>query len=380
MYTGTIKSRITVNASNFLGWRTDRKIVVIESDDWGSIRTPNKKAYNSMVEAGLNLNKSNYTAFDCLESNSDLEELFGLLTEFKDSTGRPPVFTPMCIIANPDFEKIRLSEFEKYYYECVSETCGKYPDHNRVMDLWRLGKSERLFVSELHGREHLNVSRWMKSLKNGNIGMLIAFDHFAFGANNFKSEALPEHLGAFHPESKSEIHSYIDILKTASELFYKILAYHPKCFIAPNKEDPKEVESYLHEIGIKYLTRSKLRSYPLGNGKFKKEINWLGKVNKLNQICLIRNCFFEPSSFGEFPSDINWVDNCLKEMNIAFSWHKPAVIISHRVNYVGTVDINHRDDSLRKLKELLTRMLKIWPEIEFMTSEELGDLITESRL
>lgn len=28
------------NFSNLPGWRTNRKIVVIESDDWGSIRMP----------------------------------------------------------------------------------------------------------------------------------------------------------------------------------------------------------------------------------------------------------------------------------------------------------------------------------------------------
>ena len=32
------------NLSNLPGWRTSRKIVVIESDDWGTIRMPSNKA------------------------------------------------------------------------------------------------------------------------------------------------------------------------------------------------------------------------------------------------------------------------------------------------------------------------------------------------
>ena len=33
----------------------------------------------------------------------------------------------------------------------------------------------------------------------------------------------------------------------------------------------------------------------------------------------------------------------------------------------------------RQLAELLTRMLKRWPDIEFMTSAELGDLIANEQ-
>ena len=62
-------------------------------------------------------------------------------------------------------------------------------------------------------------------------------------------------------------------------------------------------------------------------------------------------------------------------MEINFFWHKPANISSHRVNYIGFLHPENRENSLRKLEELLAKMLKKWPDIEFMTSEELGDLI-----
>jgi hypothetical protein len=32
---------------NLRGWKTKRKIVVIESDDWGSIRMPSPESFNS---------------------------------------------------------------------------------------------------------------------------------------------------------------------------------------------------------------------------------------------------------------------------------------------------------------------------------------------
>ena len=36
--------------SNIMGWCTNRKIIVIESDDWGSIRMSSKQAYNSLLK------------------------------------------------------------------------------------------------------------------------------------------------------------------------------------------------------------------------------------------------------------------------------------------------------------------------------------------
>jgi len=379
MYTGTIKSQLIVNASNLVGWQTKRKIVVLESDDWGSIRIPSKKDYDSMVRKGLDLGRSNYTSLDCLESNDDLENLFSLFGEFKDSTGRPPVMTPMCVMANPDFEKIKESGFSEYYYENFVETCKRYPNSDRVHNLWKQGISDRLFVPGLHGREHLNVIRWMHALKSNNMGLRIAFDHGSLGAVYYKGKPIPEYLGAFHPESSSEIKSFGEIIETAAYLFYLNCGYSPSCFIAPNKEEPKELEGVLQNTGVKYLTRSKMRKYPLGDNRFKLEFNWMGKRNGLGQICLVRNCFFEPSSWGEFNPNTNWIDNCMKEMGIAFLWHKPSIIISHRVNYVGSINPKYRDRSLRQLKELFTRMLKEWPDIEFLTSEELGELIAQSK-
>jgi hypothetical protein len=62
-------------------------------------------------------------------------------------------------------------------------------------------------------------------------------------------------------------------------------------------------------------------------------------------------------------------------MAIAFRMYKPAVICSHRVNYVGFIDQTNRDRSLKMLYQLFTSTLKTWPDVEFMTSDKLGRII-----
>lgn len=56
-----------VAQSYWRGWRCCRKIVVIESDDWGSIRTSSREAYDRLVAAGYPMGRSAFGA-DALET------------------------------------------------------------------------------------------------------------------------------------------------------------------------------------------------------------------------------------------------------------------------------------------------------------------------
>ena len=47
-----IRQTIRQNILNIPGWRTNRHIVVIESDDWGSIRMPSKEVYDKLKTYG----------------------------------------------------------------------------------------------------------------------------------------------------------------------------------------------------------------------------------------------------------------------------------------------------------------------------------------
>ncbi len=369
-------NQIRKNISNILGWSTKRRIVVFESDDWGSVRTRSKQDYDAMLMAGLDVDKNFFTKYDCLESNNDLERLFNVLSDFKDFTGRVPVFTPMCIVANPDFDKIAQSDFKEYHYKTLDHTLNDYPNHDRVLDLWKSGATSRLFVPALHGREHLNVRRFLKGLNDRhNPGLRISFNHNSIGVSSWKSKPIIEYLGAFYPESSLEIEDLQFILQDGINIFEKLCGYRPTQFIGPSKEPAKELDKTLAINGVKYLTQSKLRKFPRGGNKFSYEFNWVGKKNEFNQIYIMRNSGFEPTS--KIPS-VSY-ESCLNDIDIAFKWNKPAVISTHRVNYVGTISQNSADYGLQQLRKLLNEIIRKWPNVEFMTSSELGSFI-ESEL
>ena len=375
MYRNTWKSLLTVHASNIPGWRTKRKIVVIESDDWGSIRMSSLKAFDNLLKGGMREDRNHYNLYDSLESNKDLECLFETLSKHKDKNGRTPVMTGVNVVANPMFDKIKESGYREYFYEPYTETLRRYPEHDRVYDLWKEGIEKRLFVPIFHGREHLNVQRWLRALRSRHRSTLLAFENRVTGIyNGIHGEPIPNFQAAFDLDTMEDLPYMEEVLNTGLDLFEKLYGYRSRYFVPTNGPFNNSLEKVLNEKGVKYVNSGKIQREPLGNGQYKKNVRFLGQKNSLGQIYLTRNCFFEPSSM-ESPANTDWVGNCLKEIEVAFMWHKPATISSHRVNYIGFLHPENRDRGLKKLDELLSRMLKRWPDIEFMTSVELGDVI-----
>ena len=68
-------SSVKRNLINLAGWRTNRQIVVIESDDWGSVRMASKEAYKHFDELGYRVDECPYNRQESLESNEEMEIL-----------------------------------------------------------------------------------------------------------------------------------------------------------------------------------------------------------------------------------------------------------------------------------------------------------------
>lgn len=374
-----VKTNLIRNLSNIPGWSTRRKIVVIESDDWGSVRMSSKQAFERLKQAGIDESNNHYNINDALECNQDLELLYEMLVKHKDKNGRYPVMTGVNIVANPDFEKIKANNYSEYYFEPVSETLKCYPEHDRVYDLWKEGIQNRLFVPTFHGREHLNVQRWMNALRQGHKTTHVAFEQGVTGVySGIDGESVPDYQAAFDIDSLSDIEYQKEVLKTGLDLFEKLYNFKSEYFVPTNGPFNNSLEKVLSESGVKFINTAKVQQEPLGNGAFKKHVRFLGQQNQFGQRYITRNCFFEPSSM-EHSSNTDWVANCLNEIEIAFRWNKPAVISTHRVNYIGFLHPENRERGLKQLDLLLSKMLKKWPEIVFMTSVELGNHIADSK-
>ena len=362
--------RLIKNLSNLPGWRTNRKIIVFESDDWGSIRMPSKKAYRNLTKANSDLGdgvEGRYNQYDTLASAEDLSALFDVLQSIKDKNNHSAKFTALSLVANPDFQKIKESSFSKYHYENLKQTLERY-NRADAFSLWQQGKKADLFVPEFHGREHLNVQLWMRALRQKDEETLIAFENQVTGIN--RSGMKIEYQAAFDLELASDLTRQKNIIQEGLNLFEQLHDYRASFFVPPNGPINNELEKTAADNGIKYMSSPKIQTEVLGDGITKKHLRYLGKKNNYGQLYITRNAIFEPSGATN-----NQVESCLSEIELAFKFRKPAVISSHRVNYVGGIDEKNRTYGLKQLDSLLTRIQKKWPEVEFMTSSELGRII-----
>ena len=364
----TIKSSVARNLINIPGWRTKRKIIVIESDDWGAIRMPSIDVYSAFLKKGYRVDLTYFNRLDALESNDDLISLFEVLQKYRDSHGNHPVFTANILVANPDFNKIRDSDFKQYYYEHVIDTLKKYPNHDNVYNLWHEGIKKKLFLPQFHGREHLNIKKWMKALSYGSENMMFTFKSNTTysGSNDYSF------MGSFEQSSKGEFSDHIEIISDGLKIFKETFGYSSKTFIAPCYIWNSDLEETLYMHGVHYIQSSLFQELPYKKYYIqKRRIHYIGQKNKHNQLYLVRNCIFEPALINK----IDFVNYTLNSIAIAFKWSKPAIISSHRINYIGYLNENNRRNNLNLLSDLLQKILIKWPDVEFMTSDKLGDLI-----
>lgn len=367
-------NKIKKQAKNFLGWQTKRKIVVIESDDWGSIALKSKNTVKNLENKKISVPNTAFARFDTLESNTDLEELYQVLSKYKDRNGNPACITTCSIMANPDFERIEASGFNEYFYETFDKTYERYPNHNKSFEYLKQGISEKLVYPQFHGREHLNPVAWLQTLR----------DKGSYELELFKEQSLIElsgkktsgrfngYFAAFDYESEEELLGFEKVISEGQKIFEDKFGFRSKSFVAPTGIRSDRMDKFLvkndiiyHQLGQQFLPPSEVK-YAIRHRLF-------GATNSLGQLYWRRNGFFEPSRDRKR----DWVKETLLDADAAFKMNKPFVISSHRVNYVGGVSEENRSNGLKLLGNLLESILKIYPDVEFLNSETLGDEISK---
>lgn len=368
-----VKQALTHNLINIPGWHTRRHILVIESDDWGSIRMPSKKVYEELLGHGLHVDRDPYCRYDNLATVDDLTALYEVLQSVKDKNGRNAVLTANAVVANPIFDKIKESGYSEYFYEPFTETLKRYPSHEGVYEMWKQGIAAGIFHPQFHGREHLNVKKWLKVLQSGEEATFLAFVKGTFGLTATVAPAITtNYMGAFDSCEPEDLSFYKDSITEGLGLFKELFGYKSESFIATTYTWSPKIEPFLMDNGVKYLQGMIHQRVPLDGGNnfnYKKD-NFTGRKSGAGMVYITRNCFFEPSQLN-----IDSVSDCMRRIAIAFRCRKPAVIGAHRVNFIGNIVEANRTNNLKALASILKQVVRKYPDVEFMSTDELGQII-----
>ncbi|MDN3555229.1 hypothetical protein [Halomonas maura] len=371
-----IKDQALSIYTNMRGWRTKRKLVIFESDDWGAIRMPSRKVYKSLLTEGVRVDRSLYDRLDCLENLNDFMALMNVLADHRDITGSSPVFTLNTVMGNPDFEAIENEGFERFAHQHLFDSYRYY--HGEDLEpYWNAAISQGLIQPQFHGREHLNSILWLRDLRQGFKETCVAFRHRFYGLTTTTSSCWQKHYkAAYWAETPEEMAEINRIVSDGLRIFENTFQFKSKTMVACNYVLPKELEMHLAKEGIAMIQtqRGYVQPSPKAGGKPRICHRFTGQKNQFKQRYSVRNVLFEPY----LNSESDWVGLVLADMAQAFRFGKPAVICTHRINYTSGMDSAHRNHSLKLLDLLLKAISKRWPDVEYMSSDDLVAVIASS--
>lgn len=371
-----LSSFLRQSATNFKGQKLSQKIVVFESDDWGSIRTPKTSIDSLLNQYNIDKTKNPYLLYDHPASAGDVSALFAVLKSHRDSLGNAPTITANVNVANPDFDFIKQSGFKQYRAESIVQTFRRiFDEFQNPISVWKQGMAEGLFYPQFHGREHLWVNAWLETLQHQEPLFLEAFE---LGFWGITPEVYPSIRVNFQAAFDGSIHKQSQFvgqsIKEGIDMFDSIFGFKPKTFIPTNYIWSDAYNSYLKENGILGIQGMKYQLLPKEKttDARAKSRRWNGQLRD-GLVQTVRNAAFEPAFYTKTQRK-NEVEKCLNQINNAFLWHQPAIISTHRLNFSGQLDLEHRDINLSLLNDLLRQMLKKWPNILFLNSEQITDL------
>ena len=228
---------------------------------------------------------------------------------------------------------------------------------------------------QFHGREHLNVPMWMQMLRDNVAQAYHAFDRgfFAFDVS-LPNDPRTHALQAFNVLHKDEYTFAIQSVVDGLDLFEKIFGFRSFSMIAPCYIWDGDIECAAVNGGVRIMQGGHVQvvsAYAKSQGG-KSIRHFIGDKNRYGQLYLVRNCTFEPTQSSLFNADF-----CMAGITSAFKFRKPAVVSCHRLNFIGEINPANRDCNLREFGRLLKMIVARYPDVEFMSSDELGRIIFE---
>jgi len=370
-----MKQYILNNLKNIPGWHTNKKIVIFAIDDYGNVRIDSKSAREKMDSARLPIH-SRFDAYDSLETREDLESLFEILSKFKDKKYNTPIFTAFSVPYNINFERMAEEGFHEYIKEPLNETYEKVskkdPEaYKGTWALWKEGMEKKLIHPEFHGREHFNLKVFNEKLKSRDQKLITALTNRSLPGLSNTGYSSISFTAAFEFERFEENYNFQPIIQEGLNAFENVFGLRARHFNPPGGREHPTIHKFLKNTGIQYLDTPLIKKEHQGSGKYKRKIYYTGKKNRLEQIFVVRNCVFEPTN----GRSIDWVNYTFNQVDTAFKWKRPAIISSHRVNFCGHINPKNREKGLKDLKKLLEKIVEKHPDVEFLNSSELGQLI-----
>jgi len=310
-------------------------VLIIESDDWGA--GPPEQA-------------------------DRLERIANVLSSHADRLGQKPVMTLGLVLGVADGPRILADGLRHYYCKSLD-----HPEFGSTLAAIRRGAESGVFTLQLHGGEHYwppallvaarnasSVRAWLSSTGVPRTEMLPA----ALQSRWIDATELPS-----KPLSPDEIRAAV-LGETAQ--FRNVFGRVPIVAVPPTFIWNDVVETSWAEAGIQFVVTPGRRyeardsdgepaaaAGPIANGD-----RGAGGI-----MYLTRDDYFEPARGHQ-------AERALASLARKTRAGRPTLLEMHRANYLG--DAKVADAAIKELDRLLALALKGFPDVQFLSTEELA--------
>ncbi len=360
----SLKGNFFFYGAQLLSKRINEKLVVIESDDWGSERVPSKEVRDKL-RGFTNNNNNPHAIYDCLEQEEDVLALLETLKKLDAKHHKKVKLTLNFITCNPDYDKIKTHQFQTYYPEDFRNTYLKRDGHDKTWSALKSGIIESFFVPQFHGREHIWVDKWMNRLKEPNSPFMKAFEMGSFGPDIEIGDDKLNILEAWNIQKEVDEITLKASIDEGLKFFKDQFGYHPLTVVAPRHVWDQTAERILKNNGIKVIQSAnyRLKTIWQGNGK---QYLYTGQKSEAGIRYTCRNAYFEPA-YGK----TDWVGQVLKKAHLAFTIGIPLIISSHRINFSGGIETQNRQNTLHQFTNLIDKLIAAYPDVDFLSTDDL---------
>ncbi len=338
-----------------------RPLVALHSDDWGRVGVRDSEGFELLRSRGLRLGERPYD-FYTLETAEDVGALASLLLRHRDGTGRSPsVMLNMCT-TNLDFEKMRAEGFRRpLLLPLKGGLPGKW-SRPGLMDAYRAGAEQDVFIPALHGMTHYSPVAVENALsENGERAELLRtlwdaetpyiFWRMPWIGYEYWNPERPR--AGFLDRSTQE-----RLIKQSAENFRGVLEVAPSSACAPGCRTNSDTHKTWAEAGIRIAENGS------GSGLCPPHFDEFGLLH------IYRIIDFEPSH-----RELE-VEKYMEVAAACFSRGVPLTISVHSINFHSTLK-DFRTPTIAAMDQLLTALEKRYPELLYVTDNDIYTLVTE---
>ena len=314
-------------------------IVIFESDDWGA--GPSEQA-------------------------ESLSKVRATLERYVNRLGEHPVMTLGVILAVPIFESVsgfgNVSELKLVSLADDSQRA--------ILAAMRKGVDSQVFSLQLHGFTHFNPRALAVAAASGGHRM---FEKMESGL--CWTETLPSELqsawtdGSVLPSAPMSETEIQEVVGREEALWRRLFGTPPFVAVPTTFVWTEMVEKAWAAIGVQWLVTPGARYSrrdAAGRPGYVDKLMLNGSRGAGGLRYVVRDLYFEPG-LGHS------VDTLVEQVQKRAQVYRPALIEIHRFNFCGP--FAHLD-ALEKLGQALAHLLRVMPDLRFISTARLGEIMT----